>query len=92
MAQLSPAPARILGCSRNLDLTSQDVNTYYQGAGQTYTFNVVGISTDGTASIAIVTQGCDDTEQTLDITQAGGMAPGVTNIFVYVGSQLVPRS
>ena len=62
-----------------------DVNTYYQGAGQTYTFNVTGISTDGT-SINCTYPSCDDTEQTIDITQAGGMAPGVTTIYIYVGS------
>jgi hypothetical protein len=30
--------------------------------------------------------GCDDTEQTLDITQAIGMAPGLSSLVVYVGS------
>jgi kumamolisin len=29
---------------------------------------------------------CDDTEQILDMTQALGMAPGITNLYVYVGS------
>jgi kumamolisin len=40
---------------------------------------------DGT-SINCSEPSCDDTEQTLDITQAGGMAPGVTTIYMYVGS------
>ena len=62
-----------------------DVNTYYTNAGQTRTANVTGISTDGT-SINCVYPACDDTEQTLDITQALGMAPGVTTLYVYVGS------
>jgi len=62
-----------------------DVNTYYKNAGQTRTFAVTGISTDGT-SINCSEPSCDDTEQTLDITQAGGMAPGVTTVYVYVGS------
>ena len=60
-----------------------DVNTYYKNAGQTRTFAVTGISTDGT-SINCTEPSCDDTEQTLDITQAGGMAPGVTTVYVYV--------
>jgi subtilase family serine protease len=64
----------------------QDVNTYYQGAGQTLYVNVVGISTDGTPVLCTEADGCDDTEQTLDITQAAGMAPNLSNIFVYVGS------
>jgi subtilase family serine protease len=63
-----------------------DVNTYYTNAGQTRTAAVVGISTDGTSINCIANQGCDDTEQTIDITQALGMAPGVTTVYVYVGS------
>ena len=38
------------------------------------------------ASTAIARKDCDDTEQTIDITQALGMAPGVTTVYVYVGS------
>jgi subtilase family serine protease len=75
-----------IGLFEELGFDIADVNTYYEGAGQSYTFNVVGISTDGTSVNCYANQGCDDTEQTLDITQAGGMAPGVSNIFVYVGS------
>ncbi len=62
-----------------------DVNTYYKNAGQTRNFAVTGISTDGT-SINCTEPSCDDTEQTLDITQAGGMAPNVTTVYVYVGN------
>jgi len=63
-----------------------DVNTYYQNAGQTRYFAVTGISTDGTSVNCYEDQGCDDTEQTIDITQAGGMAPNVTTVYLYVGS------
>jgi kumamolisin len=63
-----------------------DVNTYYTNTKQTRSFAVVGISTDGTSVNCVASQGCDDTEQTLDITQAGGMAPGVTTVYMYVGS------
>lgn len=62
-----------------------DVNTYYTGAGQTYSFAVTGVSTDGT-SVDCVYPNCDDTEQTIDITQAGGMAPGVNTIYMFTGS------
>ncbi len=75
-----------IGLFEELGFDIQDVNTYYQGAGQTYTFNVVGISADGTSINCSRKQRCNDLEQTLDITQAGGMAPGVTTIYVYVGS------
>jgi subtilase family serine protease len=63
-----------------------DVNTYYENAGQTRNVSVVGISTDGTPILCTEAGGCDDTEQTLDITQAAGMAPNLTTIYVYVGS------
>ncbi len=63
-----------------------DVNTYYTNAGQTRTAAVTGISTDGTSINCYASQGCDDTEQTLDITQSLGMAPGVTTCYIYVGS------
>jgi kumamolisin len=62
-----------------------DVNTYYRNAKQTRTAAVTGKSTDGT-SINCNYPSCDDTEQTIDITQALGMAPGVTTVYVYVGS------
>jgi subtilase family serine protease len=63
-----------------------DVNTYYKNAGQTRSAAVTGISTDGTSLTCLESEGCDDTEQTIDITQALGMAPGVTTVYVYVGS------
>ena len=62
-----------------------DVNTYYKNTGQTRNFAVTGISTDG-SSVNCVEPSCDDTEQTLDITQAGGMAPGLTTVYLYVSN------
>ena len=62
-----------------------DLNTYYTNVGQMRTATVTGISTDGT-SLNCVSHGCDDTEQILDMTQALGMAPGITTLYVYVGS------
>ncbi len=61
-----------------------DVNTYYTNAKQTRAFAVTGVSTDGSSVNCLASQGCDDTEQTLDITQAGGMAPNVTTVYVFV--------
>ena len=63
-----------------------DLNTYYKNAGQAMTATVTGISTDGTSLSCLASQGCDDTEQILDMTQALGMAPGITTLYVYVGS------
>ena len=63
-----------------------DLNTYYTNVGQpNLSSHVVGISTDGT-SLSCVYRACDDTEQILDMTQALGMAPGITTLYVYVGS------
>jgi len=62
-----------------------DVNTYYTNAKQTRTAAVTGVSTDGSSLSCLESSGCDDTEQTLDITQALGMAPGVTTVYVFVG-------
>ncbi len=63
-----------------------DVNTYYTNAKQTRTAAVTGVSTDGSSLSCTESSGCDDTEQTLDITQALGMAPGVTTVYVFVGA------
>lgn len=62
-----------------------DVNTYYGNVGQTNNVPITLLSTDGTSTSCIYPV-CDDTEQTLDITQALGMAPGMSSLVVYVGS------
>ena len=62
-----------------------DVNTYFKNVGQTLNVPIIGVSTDGTP-VSCVYPGCDDTEQTLDITQATSMAPGLAALYVFVGS------
>ena len=62
-----------------------DVNTYFNNVHQTLNVPIVGISTDGTP-VSCVYPGCDDTEQTLDITQSTSMAPGLATLYVFVGS------
>jgi subtilase family serine protease len=62
-----------------------DLTTYFKNAGQTNNVPVTLLSTDGT-STSCVYSACDDTEQTLDMTQAIGMAPGLSSLIVYVGS------
>lgn len=68
------------------DLT--DLQTYYANVGQTYPGGVITLlSTDGTSTSCVYRPGhCDDTEQTLDMTQALGMAPGLASLVMYVGS------
>jgi subtilase family serine protease len=63
-----------------------DLNTYFSNIGQTNHVPVTLLSTDGTSTTCLASQGCDDTEQTLDMTQALGMAPGLSSLVVYVGS------
>ena len=65
------------------DLT--DLATYYTNAGQTNNVPITLLSTDGT-STSCVYPSCDDTEQTIDMTQALGMAPGLASLVMYVGS------
>jgi kumamolisin len=62
-----------------------DVTTYFNNVHQTNNVPITLKSTDGT-STSCVYPSCDDTEQTLDITQALGMAPGLSSLVVYVGS------
>jgi kumamolisin len=66
-----------------------DLNTYYANVHQTNTVPVNLISTDGSStSCTDNTAGghCDDTEQTLDMTQALGMAPALASLDVYIST------
>jgi len=63
-----------------------DLTTYFTNAHQTNHVPVTLKSTDGTSTSCLASQGCDDTEQTLDMTQAIGMAPGLSSLVMYVGS------
>jgi subtilase family serine protease len=66
------------------DLT--DLNTYFKNVNQTNNVPITLLSTDGTPTSCVNRNGCDDTEQTIDMTQALGMAPGMTSLVMYVGS------
>jgi subtilase family serine protease len=68
------------------DLT--DLNTYYANVKQTNNVPITLLSTDGTSTSCVDSgrNGCDDTEQTLDMTQALGMAPGLNSLVMYIGS------
>jgi subtilase family serine protease len=81
----------LTGAGQNLGLLEYygtdlaDVNTYFTNVGQANSVPITLLSTDGT-STSCVYPNCDDTEQTLDITQAIGMAPGLASLVMYVGS------
>jgi subtilase family serine protease len=63
-----------------------DLQTYYKNVGQTEAVPVTLTSVDGTPVTCVAAQGCDDTEQTIDMTQALGMAPGMSSLVMYIGS------
>jgi kumamolisin len=59
-----------------------DVNNYFSKVGQKNSVAIVGVSTD--KSSLSCTGRCDDTEQVLDIEVAISMAPGMSQVLVYV--------
>ncbi|MFZ3341847.1 MAG: S53 family serine peptidase [Terriglobales bacterium] len=63
-----------------------DLTTYYNNVGQTEPYTPTLISTGGYATSCLDSGSspCDDTEQTIDMTQAMGMAPGSTMLYNYV--------
>ena len=63
-----------------------DLTTYFKNAHQTNNVPVVLKPTDGTSTSCLASAGWDDTEQTIDMTQALGMAPGLSCMVMYVGS------
>jgi subtilase family serine protease len=63
-----------------------DLSTYFKNANQTNNVPITLLSTDGTSTGCLTSAGCDDTEQTIDMTQALGMAPGLSSLVMYVGS------
>jgi subtilase family serine protease len=78
-----------LGLFEYLGTDLTDLSTYFKNVGQTNSVPVTLLSTDGTSTACVDTRAggeCDDTEQTLDMTQAIGMAPGLASLVVYVGS------
>jgi subtilase family serine protease len=78
-----------LGLFEFLGTDLADLTTYFKNTGQTNNVPVTVISTDGTSTSCVDTRAggnCDDTEQTLDMTQAIGMAPGLSSLVMYVGS------
>ncbi len=82
----------LTGAGQNLGLLEYygtdlaDLTTYFKNVGQTNNVPVTLLSTDGTSTSCYTIRACDDTEQTLDMTQAIGMAPGLASLVMYVGS------
>ncbi len=62
-----------------------DLTTYYTNAGQTNNVPVTLTSVDIQKTLC-KEPSCDDTEQTLDMTQALGMAPGLSSLVMWIGT------
>jgi len=78
-----------LGLFEYLGTDLADLTTYFKNVGQTNSVPITLLSTDGTSTSCLYTKAggdCDDTEQTLDMTQAIGMAPGLASLVMYIGS------
>jgi len=78
-----------LGLFEYLGTDLADLTTYFKNVGQTNNVPVTLLSTDGTSTSCVYSRAggdCDDTEQTLDMTQAIGMAPGLSSLVMYIGS------
>src|SRR5271170_3855382 len=78
-----------LGLFEYLGTDLTDLNTYFANVHQTNNVPITLLSTDGTSTSCLDTRAggdCDDTEQTLDMTQAIGMAPGLSSLVMYIGS------
>jgi len=78
-----------LGLFEYLGTDLADLTTYFKNVGQTNNVPITLLSTDGTSTACVDSKAggsCDDTEQTLDMTQAIGMAPGLASLTNYIGS------
>src|ERR1700691_2731552 len=62
-----------------------DLTTYYTNAGQTDNVPVT-LTSVNTQNVLCKEPSCDDTEQTLDMTQAMGMAPGMAGLTMWIGT------
>ena len=85
----------LTGAGQNLGLFEYegtdlaDLTTYFKNVGQTNNVPITLLSVDGTSTSCVDSRAggsCDDTEQTLDMTQAIGMAPGLASLTNYIGS------
>ena len=59
-----------------------DVNETFSNAGQSYNVPINNVLLNG----ATIEAGSDDSEEVLDIVQAIGMAPGLSQVRVYIGN------
>jgi subtilase family serine protease len=75
-----------LGLFELLGTDLVDLNTYYSNVGQVNNVPITLTSVDIQSTSCVFSKGCDDTEQTLDMTQALGMAPGMSSLVMWIGT------
>jgi subtilase family serine protease len=75
-----------LGLFEFLGTDLADLTTYYTNVHQTNNVTVTLKSVDTQSTSCTFAGGCDDTEQTLDMTQAISMAPGMSSLVMYIGT------
>jgi subtilase family serine protease len=75
-----------LGLLEYLGTDLADLTTYYTNVGQTNSVPITLKSVDTQSTSCLESAGCDDTEQTIDMTQALGMAPGLSSLVMYIGT------
>ncbi len=61
-----------------------DVTNYFKNINQPLNVPIVNVLLDGISGVCGA--GCDDGEQVIDIQQAVSMAPGLSAVIVYIGS------
>jgi subtilase family serine protease len=62
-----------------------DVQTYFKTLNQPFNVPINGVSLNG-VPLKCPPSSCDDSEQVIDIEMAVSMAPGLSQVLVYVGS------
>jgi len=78
-----------LGLLEYLGTDLADLTTYFTNAGQTNNVPITLQSVDTQSTTCTYNSAggfCDDTEQTIDMTQAIGMAPGLSSLVMYIGT------
>ena len=77
---------QIVGLFEYYGYESSDIQNYFKVAGQTNAVPIHAVTMDG-VSASCSPPRCDDSEQVLDIVQAISMAPGLSQLRVYIGSR-----
>lgn len=73
-----------IGLVEFLGYNIRDVQNYFARVNQPLNVTITGVSADNISKLTCIYPNCDDTEQVLDIEEAISMAPGLSQVRVYV--------